>query len=643
MVALNDISFEFGGRWLYRNAGWHIKPGERIGLIGKNGTGKSTLLRVITGEYIPAEGNVSRANSLKIGFLNQDLLSYDTENSVHQVALEAYDKQLKLHEQIEAILHKLEHDYSEDLIDKLGSLQQEFEAMGGYEMEYRTHEVLAGLGFSEEDQKRPLRSFSGGWRMRVMLAKILLTEPDLLLLDEPTNHLDLPAIQWLETYLDNFRGAYVIVSHDRFFLDRVVNRIVEVRHSKINHYAGNYSFYLQEKVLREEVQQAQYENQQRQIREAERFIERFKAKASKASQAQSRVKQLEKLDRVEAVEDDEPFVSFSFTAGIQAGVDIVRMRNIYKAYGEKVILKNSEATIQRGDKIALIGANGLGKSTVLRIIAGMESFDGERIPGYNVHQSFYAQHQVEALTLTNSILEEMSLFVRDKGETYVRNILGCFLFTGDDVYKKIKVLSGGEKSRVALAKTLLSEANFLLLDEPTNHLDMQSIQILMQALAQYNGTFITVSHDRYFLSEVANKIWYIENQDVKEYPGTYAEFEEWNKRRKPEVVEVVTAKPVPVKEHSTQTASASAASDNKKKNEIKKLRNQLEQMEGNISSEEKLLKEIQESMAHPEVSGNYDKLMEIEKSFHSQKKKLEVLQNEWETLVLKIEALEHLE
>jgi ATP-binding cassette subfamily F protein 3 len=272
----------------------------------------------------------------------------------------------------------------------------------------------------------------------------------------------------------------------------------------------------------------------------------------------------------------------------------------------------------------------------------MESFEGERLPGYNVHQSFYAQHQVEALNLANNILDEMSLFVRDKGETYVRNILGCFLFTGDDVYKKIKVLSGGEKSRVALAKTLLSEANFLLLDEPTNHLDMQSIQILMQALSQYNGTFITVSHDRYFLSEVANKIWYIENQDVKEYPGTYAEYEDWNKRRKPEPEIIVTAK----SENATpqpKAESSNAAPDNKKKNEIKKLRNQLEQLEGNISTEEQHLKKLQESLANPEIFGDYNRMMVIEKDVKAQQKKIEVLQNEWESIILKIEELEHLE
>jgi ATP-binding cassette subfamily F protein 3 len=638
VIALSDISFEFGGRWLYRNAGWHIKPGERIGLIGKNGTGKSTLLRILTGEYTVTEGTISRSNSLKIGFLNQDLLSYESEKSVHEVALEAFSRQLQLHEQIEGILHQLEHDYSEGLIDKLGALQQEFEALGGYDMEYRTHEVLAGLGFSDEDQKMPLKSFSGGWRMRVMLAKILLADPDLLLLDEPTNHLDLPSIQWLESYLDSFPGAYVIVSHDRYFLDRVVNRIAEIRNGKMNHYAGNYSFYLEEKALREEIQKGQYDNQQRQIREAERFIERFKAKASKASQAQSRQKMLDKLDRVDPVEDDEPVISFSFRTTVQPGVDIVRLKDISKAYGSKEILKHSEATVRRGDKIALIGANGLGKSTVLRIIAGMEEIEGERIPGYNVLQSFYAQHQVEALTLNNTILEEMAYYSHEKGETYVRNILGCFLFTGDDVFKKIRVLSGGEKSRVALAKTLLSEANFLLLDEPTNHLDLQSIQILIQALDKYDGSFVVVSHDRYFLSQVANKIWFIEGKEIKEYPGTYQEYEDWRKSRTDKIpIQSSQASPEPV------VATAPIKNpDNTKKNEIRKHRQKLESLEADISKQEIRLAELESTMLKHSESGNYAELLELEKACEQCRTDLNQLQQEWEGLIIRIEDLEKL-
>ncbi|NBV14141.1 MAG: ABC transporter ATP-binding protein [Sphingobacteriia bacterium] len=638
MIALNDLSFEFGGRWLYRDVNWHIKPKERIGLIGKNGTGKSTLLRILTGEYTPAEGNISRMNTLKIGFLNQDLLSYESEESVHRVAMEAFEGLLKVQSEIDDILQQLETDYSDNLIARLGHLQQVFEAGGGYEMEFRTHEVLAGLGFSEAEQERPLKTFSGGWRMRVMLAKILLAQPDLLLLDEPTNHLDLPSILWLETYLQNFEGAFIIVSHDRYFLDRVVTRIVEVRNSKLNIYSGNYSFYLEERALREEVQKGQYENQQRQIREAERFIERFKAKASKATQAQSRVKMLEKMDRVDPVEPEEAFISFSFKSGQQAGVDIVTLKEIDKQYPDKTILKKTEATIRRGDKIALIGANGLGKSTVLRILAGAETFSGERKPGYNVVQSFYAQHQVEALTLSNNILEEMSLFIRDKGETYVRNILGCFLFSGDDVQKKIKVLSGGEKSRVALAKTLLSEANFLLLDEPTNHLDMQSIQILMQALVQFNGTYVVVSHDRFFLDAIANKIWYIEDYQIKEYPGTYAEFEAWYQKRKasPTVEAVVAPVPKPV----APVAKPVVEQKGYGKNEIRRQQQLVSGLETRIQEAEKQLQIILEEHNLPEVAANFAMAKKLGERRQEQEKILQGLTQEWEEALEKLEEME---
>ena len=474
--------------------------------------------------------------------------------------------------------------------------------------------------------------------MRVMLAKILLAQPDLLLLDEPTNHLDLPSILWLETYLQNFEGAFIIVSHDRYFLDRVVTRIVEVRNSKLNIYSGNYSFYLEERALREEVQKGQYENQQRQIREAERFIERFKAKASKATQAQSRVKMLEKMDRVDPVEPEEAFISFSFKAGQQAGVDIVTLKEIDKQYPDKTILKKTEATIRRGDKIALIGANGLGKSTVLRILAGAETFSGERKPGYNVVQSFYAQHQVEALTLSNNILEEMSLYIRDKGETYVRNILGCFLFSGDEVQKKIKVLSGGEKSRVALAKTLLSEANFLLLDEPTNHLDMQSIQILMQALVQFNGTYVVVSHDRFFLDAIANKIWYIEDYQIKEYPGTYAEFEAWYQKRKasPTVEAVVAAVPKPV----APVAKPVVEQKGYGKNEIRRQQQHVSGLETRIQETEKHLQIIIEEQNLPEVAANFAMAKKLGERRQEQEKILQGLTQEWEEALEKLEEME---
>ena len=366
--------------------------------------------------------------------------------------------------------------------------------------------------------------------MRVILAKLLLESPSLLMLDEPTNHLDLPSIQWIENYLRNYEGAVIVVSHDRQFINNCVNQIVEVSGRKLTVYSGNYDKYLEEKTLRNELQKNAFENQQAQIRQTERFVERFRAKATKARQVQSRVKALERMDRVDDVIEENAAVNFKFNFGKQSGRHVSILDNVSKSYPGIEILKNTSATIERGDKIALIGANGKGKSTLLRVIDGDEKIEGESKMGFNVVPSFFAQHQLEALDIENEILEELKQFGSGKTEQELRSVLGCFLFSDDDVFKKIKVLSGGEKSRVALAKTLISEANFLLLDEPTNHLDIQSVNILIQALQQYQGTFALVSHDRYFVKEVANKIWWIEDQQIKEYPGTYEEFVWWKEK-----------------------------------------------------------------------------------------------------------------
>src|ERR1700749_723772 len=557
MIAINNLTFEIGARALYDEANWTIKPGEKIGLIGANGTGKTTLLKMIVGEYKPTSGTISMAKDLTMGYLNQDLLSYSSEKNILHVAMEAFERQNKLHDEIENLLKKLETDYTEDLLHKLSDKQHEFELLDGYNIEYKAHEILAGLGFSEADTHRKLSEFSGGWRMRVMLAKILLQAPDILLLDEPTNHLDLPSIQWLEDYLKAFDGAVVIVSHDRWFLDRVINRTVESRKGKLTVYAGNYTFYLEEKAQREEIQRGEFKNQQSKIRQEERLIERFRAKASKAKMAQSRIKALNKQNRVDDVDDDNPTVNFTFRFSKQSGRHVVTLEHVNKSYPGLEILKDAEGLIEKGDKIALIDANGKGKSTLVRIIAGTDSeFTGTRDNGHNVTQTFFAQHQLESLHLENQILQELQAFAPKHTETELRTILGSFLFTGDDVFKKIKVLSGGEKSRVALAKALTADANFLILDEPTNHLDMASVNILIQALQQFEGTVIVVSHDRYFLDNVANKIWFIENQKIKVYPGTYAEYDEWAAKRKvelknapePKIEKKEEKKPEPVKQ-----------------------------------------------------------------------------------------------
>ena len=533
MISITNLSYYLGSRALYDSASLHIKPNQKIGLIGLNGTGKSTLLRIINGDYQADGGTISKAGDVTLGFLNQDLLSYQTDDSILSVAMQAFARQNELQKQIDELLHEMETNYRDELVDQLGKVQEEFDALDGYTVQARAEEILEGLGFSTDDLQKPLRTFSGGWRMRVMLAKLLLQKPSLLMLDEPTNHLDLPSIQWVEKYIQTYEGAVIVVSHDREFLDNVIDVTVEVAGSKLNYYAGNYSFYLEEKSLRNEVQKGAYENQQAKIRQTERFIERFKAKASKAKQAQSRVKQLERMDLVDAVIDESARVNFKFQFSTQPGRHILHLDEVSKAYGPKRILTNADIRLERGDKVALIGANGKGKSTLLRIISGSEPVnEGKRELGHNVSFSFFAQHQLESLNVNDNMLEELKSANPNKGEGELRGVLGCFLFSGDEVFKKIKVLSGGEKSRVALAKVLLSQANFLLLDEPTNHLDMQSVNILIQALEQYEGTYVVVSHDRYFVSQIANKIWYIEDEQIKEYPGTYDEYEWWLEERK---------------------------------------------------------------------------------------------------------------
>ncbi len=635
MIAINNLTFEIGARALYDDANWHIKPGEKIGLIGANGTGKTTLLKIIVGDYTATSGTISMAKDLKMGYLNQDLLSSQVDNTILHVAMEAFERQNQLHDEIESLLKKLETDYSEDLLHKLSDKQHEFEALDGYNIEYRAHEILAGLGFSDADTRRQLSEFSGGWRMRVILAKILLQTPDILLLDEPTNHLDLPSIKWLEGYLQAFEGAIVIVSHDRYFLDRVVNKIVESRKGKLTPYAGNYSFYVEEKGLREEIQSGQYKNQQAKIKQEEKLIERFRAKASKAKMAQSRIKALERMERVDDVDDDNPSVNFSFKFSKQSGRHVIRMEHVSKSYPNLPILTNTTATIEKGDKIALIGANGRGKSTLLRIIASADKkFEGTCETGHNVTQTFFAQHQLEALHLDNTILNELQTFAPKHTETELRSILGCFLFTGDDVFKRIKVLSGGEKSRVALAKALTADANFLILDEPTNHLDIQSVNILIQALKQYEGTFIVVSHDRYLLDNVANKIWYIEDQQIKEYPGTYAEYEEWLAKRPNKPANLV---PSPLKE--TKKVENTAVQEDSSK-ALKKLNQEISTLEQSLASLKQDLTEIENSLAKPEIYGDVSKLSEHTTRYEEVKSTLNQTQVAWEALAEQILELE---
>jgi ATP-binding cassette subfamily F protein 3 len=674
LAGLQNVTFEFGARVIVKNATWHIQPNERIGLIGYNGTGKSTLLKLFAGEYAPSEGTVERSRSTTIGYLHQDLLSFDTNGSILEVAMTAFERVLQLEKEIDELGKKLEKDHEDhDLLIQYTDALHEMDTLDGYTIHHRTEEILQGLGFANSDLQRPFREFSGGWRMRVLLAKMILQQPDLLLLDEPTNHMDLPSIEWLEKYLQHYQGSVVIVSHDKYFLDRMVTKIVEVYQRELHIYKGNYSYYETEKALRVELQQQAFANQQDYIRQQERFIERFRAKASKAAAAQSAMKRLDKMERIEDMEIERPNIKINFRVDKTPGRVLATLKHATKKFGALTIVENASAEIDRGDKIALIGANGKGKSTLLRIVAGVEPFQGERIWGHNVEESFYAQHQMEALDANNTLLEEMQTCGSQKTDLELRVLLGCFLFSGDDIDKRIKVLSGGEKARIALAKTIVSKANFLLLDEPTNHLDMHSCDLLIDALNKYEGSILLVSHDRYFISRTANKIWEIDEHKIREFKGTYEEWVEWKERNvaakqaaaaapAPAPASAQPAKTVTQPNTSTATPAPSAAPaaspapapkpaaapprvenapiNKEAKKELQKQQRLFQELEQKIASLTQQKDKLEASLADPATYSDKNKFVAAEADYKKTSDELGKANRQYEQVFEKIMELE---
>ena len=627
LISLQNITFSFGARAILEEASWQIGTGERIGLVGPNGAGKSTLLRLITGAYKIDSGVINKPKDVTLGFFNQDLLSFTTSNSILSVGMQAFERAHEIENQMNEILKQLETKPDDaKLLDDYSHALHDFEVAGGYEMEHRSAEVLEGLGFSTTDLQRPYDQFSGGWRMRVLLAKMILQAPDLLLLDEPTNHLDLPSIEWLERYLQGYPGSVVIVSHDRYFLDRMVTKIVEVWQRDLHQYSGNYTFYQKEKVERMDLQQRAYENQQDYIRQQERFIERFRAKATKAAQAQSAIKRLDRLDMIEAPDTSVPVMNINFDVAVQPGKIIAELKHITKRFGDLTILEDAHAEILRGDKIALIGANGRGKSTLLRIIAGKETFEGERKEGHNVEESFYAQHQLEALNVENDLLDEMKQCGSGKTELELRQLLGCFLFSGDDVFKKIKVLSGGEKARVALAKVIATKGNFLMLDEPTNHLDMQSVEMLIDALNKYDGTIILVSHDRYFISRLANKIWSIEDGKAKEFVGTYDEWVVYQQDKAKREQAAAQAKPAVAEKKEEKKVEKPKVNDQdlrNLRNEHQKQQKLFQKLEAEVTKLQAEKTKLEAQLANPEFYNNKEKFLKLDEEYRKLNAKFE--------------------
>ena len=640
LIGLQNVTFEFGARVIVSEANWSIQPGERIGLIGYNGTGKSTLLKILVGQLTPSKGTVEKGRDTTIGYLHQDLLSFDTNESITEVALGAFERVRELEKEIEQLGKELEANSEDnDLLIKYTDALHEIDLLDGYNINHKAEEVLHGLGFAIKDLSRPYKEFSGGWRMRVLLAKMILQQPDVLLLDEPTNHLDLPSIEWLEKYLLHYKGSVVIVSHDKYFLNKMVNKIVEVYQQELHFYTGDYEHYEIEKEQRVEIQQRAFENQQDYIKQQEKFIERFKAKASKAAQAQSIQKRLDKLDVIEDVKIERPNIRINFAVDKTPGKVLVDLKGIGKSFPTISILENAFAEIERGDKIALIGANGKGKSTLLRIVAGMEKFEGERVWGHNVEESFYAQHQLESLNLNNTILKEVQECGTKNTELELRALLGCFLFGGDEIDKKIKVLSGGEKARVALTKTIISKANFLMLDEPTNHLDMVTVELLAEALTKYDGTIILVSHDRYFISKTANKIWEIEDEKIIEFKGDYKEWLEWKERMAKQKAQLAEpAKASGNKDTRKQSKQETAvpvevkpqAIDKDLQKQIQKLQKAIAQIEHNIETLHTEKAAIELQMADPTVYSDATKFHVIEKSYQDKNALIRSMNKEYE-------------
>jgi ATP-binding cassette subfamily F protein 3 len=533
MIHLTNISKQYGQRVLYKDASFQIRPGDKIGLVGPNGAGKTTIFRVIMKEEGVDSGTVSIEGKTVIGYFSQDVGEMKGRSALEEVkagAGKVSDLAAKLAQMEkkleESAINPLSDDEMAELLEKYGEAQLEFEQRGGYDLDARAKEILTGLGIGPGDYDRPVESFSGGWKMRIALSKILALNPDVLLMDEPTNHLDLESIIWLEEWLKNFKGSLIMTSHDREFMNRIVTRIIEVANKSITVYSGNYEFYLREREIRKEQLLAAHQKQQDMLAKEEEFIARFAARASHAAQVQSRVKKLEKIERIE-IPAEEKVMVFDFPNPPRSGNEVVQMKSLAKQYPlengkTKSVFGGVSGVVKRLDKVAVVGVNGAGKSTLLKIMAGQtEPTDGNCTIGASVRMGYFSQHALEVLNPDKTIFDEIHDRIPDATIGFVRNLLGAFLFSGDDVYKKIGVLSGGEKSRVVLATILATPVNFLILDEPTNHLDIKSREILLEALQNFDGTVVLVSHDRHFLKSVANRVFEVDHGEMRVYEGNF--------------------------------------------------------------------------------------------------------------------------
>jgi ATP-binding cassette subfamily F protein 3 len=649
MVTIGNLSVYFGSRTLFSKIGFFIGPRDRIGLVGKNGAGKSTMLKTLAGIQKPNEGSVVLTRGATVGYLPQEM-HHQLEATVYEEASSAFMEVQRLKERVEelTVLISDHPDYtSDDYADKLDELSESshrLELLGSANMEEKIEKVLKGLGFQSSDMQRQMKEFSGGWKMRVELGKILLQNPDLLLLDEPTNHLDIESIEWLEDFLVDYPGAIVLISHDRTFLDNVTNRTIEISKGKIYDYKFAYSKYEVQRADEVERQEAAARNQQKYVEDTQKLIDKFRAKKNKAAFAQSLIKKLDKLEDIEVDDFDSTKVRINFPPAPHAGKIIMEGQGLGKAYSELRLFKGVDMQIVRGQKIALVGKNGVGKSTLIRMIMGKESHEGELRKGYSVEVGYYAQNQSDELDPNKTVFETIDDAAVGDIRKGVRNLLGAFLFGGDDIDKKVKVLSGGEKARLALCKLLLQPYNFLVMDEPTNHLDLASKEVLKQALQRFDGTLLVVSHDRDFLNGLTSMVYEIQPNRLFEWEGDVLDF---LKEKKAESIRLFEKNKVEEKKkveaakvlETTATASVSNAVNSKEtEKQKKKLQNQLQKLEREIESFESKIAEMDEVVANLDYS-KADEANATLAQYNSLKQKLDETMKEWENVGSEIDAI----
>jgi ATP-binding cassette subfamily F protein 3 len=635
MLNIHNLSVAFGGEYLFEKIAFRLNAGDRVGLIGKNGAGKSTLLKLLSKEMAPDSGTIASDKEVKIGFLKQDI-DFEQGRTVLDEAYQAFEEIKRLEAQLEEINTQLaertdyeSESYNQLMVD-LNDVTQHYEILGGYNYQGETEKVLQGLGFLRKDFDKATDTFSGGWRMRIELAKLLLQSNDVLLLDEPTNHLDIESIIWLEQFLRNYSGAVVIVSHDKMFLDNVTNRTIEISLGRIYDYNKPYSKYLVQRAEIKEQQLNAQKNQEKQIQQTEKLIEKFRAKASKASMAQSLIKKLDKIDRIEVDADDNSVMKLRFPISITPGKVVAEIEELSKNYGDKEVLKGINLLVERGSKTAFVGQNGQGKTTLAKIVVGELDYVGHLKLGHNVQIGYFAQNQAEYLDGSKTILDTMIDAANEKNRSKVRDILGSFLFQGDEVDKYVRVLSGGERNRLALAKMLLQPFNVLIMDEPTNHLDIKSKNVLKQALQNFEGTLILVSHDRDFLQGLTDRVYEFKKGSIKEYLGDIDFYLEQRKAEDFRKIEKGEKKIKTVESKSTKE------NDYNLQKKLKSLKNKLSGLESKIGDLEKTIAELDHQLLM-----NYDETAAKPGFFdryQDKKKSLEQLMKEWELISLEIDT-----